>query len=298
MLLEIKVVLGMAIEIFLLQWGEAIKLASLIFFLLFFSWLEARGAWLAVLVMDKHRWFNHLSLGGISKLLSKIIFSQTTVYMAWLVDHDGIGLLHKQPLPMLVKVVIGMLFLDFVLYWLHRLMHQSNWLWRIHQVHHLDNEIDASTGLRFHPFESLIIFAIKMMAIIFLGVPVLSVLIFEVLFLAQLIFTHARILLPSHWEVRLQQFWVTPKMHQIHHTIEESDQGHNFGFCLCIWDRMFKTYRARSLMLDHKMVFGLVSVRGKLTQSVIYLLLHPFGLKRYKQRQSKPIKLKMRGFEP
>ena len=38
----------------------------------------------------------------------------------------------------------------------HRLMHAHPLLWRLHRMHHADTEVDASTGLRFHPLEILL----------------------------------------------------------------------------------------------------------------------------------------------
>ena len=40
-----------------------------------------------------------------------------------------------------------LLALDFFLYWLHRANHWR-WLWRFHQVHHSDTQLDVSTAFR------------------------------------------------------------------------------------------------------------------------------------------------------
>ena len=70
-------------------------------------------------------------------------------------------------------------------------------LWRLHRVHHADPELDASSGLRFHPLEILLSMAIKMAAVIALGAPAESVLVFEVLLNATSLFNHANLALPA-----------------------------------------------------------------------------------------------------
>jgi sterol desaturase/sphingolipid hydroxylase (fatty acid hydroxylase superfamily) len=41
-----------------------------------------------------------------------------------------------QSLPLAVQVVMVLLTADFILYWEHRMFHESPKLWRIHAVHH------------------------------------------------------------------------------------------------------------------------------------------------------------------
>jgi sterol desaturase/sphingolipid hydroxylase (fatty acid hydroxylase superfamily) len=41
-----------------------------------------------------------------------------------------------QWLPLAVQVVMVLLTADFILYWEHRMFHESPKLWRIHAVHH------------------------------------------------------------------------------------------------------------------------------------------------------------------
>ena len=39
---------------------------------------------------------------------------------------------------------------DIFLYFWHRANHEIKFLWRFHHVHHLDETLDVSSGLRFH----------------------------------------------------------------------------------------------------------------------------------------------------
>jgi sterol desaturase/sphingolipid hydroxylase (fatty acid hydroxylase superfamily) len=286
------------IDSMLLRHADWIRVVFFVFFIFFLSWWQIskpKFSWPNEL---KIRWKNHLCLTVVSKLLIKAVFGVTAVYVAWLVKEDKVGVFNQYSVPANTHIILGVIFLDFVIYVQHRLMHKWKWLWRLHQVHHLDNRLDVSTGIRFHPLEELISFGVKLMAIIFMGVPIIAVFIFEILLSFSALFTHANIDISSKADKKLRYFIVTPEMHRVHHTIEEDEQNSNFGFFLSIWDRIFNSYREYTRLMNHKIVFGLFEERRlDLINSYIYLLLHPFGLKRYKQRKKKLSKLKIRSCE-
>ena len=54
-------------------------------------------------------------------------------------------------------------------------------LWRLHMMHHADLDFDLTTGSRFHPIEIIISMLIKIAAVVLIGAPAVSVIIFEVL---------------------------------------------------------------------------------------------------------------------
>jgi sterol desaturase/sphingolipid hydroxylase (fatty acid hydroxylase superfamily) len=92
-------------------------------------------------------------------------------------------------------------------------------LWRLHRVHHADPELDATTGLRFHPVEILLSMGLKMAAVVALGAPAVAVLAFEVVLNATAMFNHAAIRLPPGLERWLRLFRCdTPEMHRTHHS--------------------------------------------------------------------------------
>ena len=69
---------------------------------------------------------------------------------------NHIGIFRYVKLPYLVQVVLGVLILDLVAAYLsHRVMHKYSIFWKFHQVHHLDEMVDVTTGLRQHPLETL-----------------------------------------------------------------------------------------------------------------------------------------------
>jgi sterol desaturase/sphingolipid hydroxylase (fatty acid hydroxylase superfamily) len=149
-------------------------------------------------------------------------------------------------------------------------------LWRLHRMHHADLDIDVTTGVRFHPLEILLSLAIKVAAVIVLGVPAVAVLIFEVLLNASAMFNHSNVALPRQLEPIARWIIVTPQMHQVHHSVERAETDSNFGFNLPWWDRLFGTYRAEPAAREHGMIIGLPIFRDISELSIVRLLTQPF----------------------
>lgn len=111
--------------------------------------------------------------------------------------HDLIlAILNQFDLPFQVAVIISILLLDLIIYFQHVIFHAIPSFWRLHMVHHADLEIDVTTGLRFHPLEIILSQAIKIAAIIFIGPPVLAVVLFEILLNGTSMFNHGNIKIP------------------------------------------------------------------------------------------------------
>ncbi len=63
---------------------------------------------------------------------------------------------HRGALGMgVLGFTFDLLLYDFLNYFSHWLGHKVPALWRLHSVHHLDNHLDVTTGLRVHPVEKL-----------------------------------------------------------------------------------------------------------------------------------------------
>ena len=125
-------------------------------------------------------------------------------------------------------------------------MHRVPLLWRMHSVHHSDRDLDATTALRFHPFELIVSTVYKSMLVALLGVPVLIALAFELWLNANALFNHSNIRLPKRVDRWIRNILVTPDMHLVHHSVVIDEQQHNYGFALTLWDRLFGTYAFES----------------------------------------------------
>ena len=74
---------------------------------------------------------------------------------AW-TEKYNIGMIRWWSFNPLAVILITCLVLDFFAGWLcHFTEHQVPLFWRFHIIHHADNNVDVTTGLRHHPLESI-----------------------------------------------------------------------------------------------------------------------------------------------
>ncbi|WP_417334837.1 sterol desaturase family protein [Halobacteriovorax marinus] len=156
----------------------------------------------------------------------------------------GVGLIPWLGLSFEASVVLGLILMDLLIYFQHLLFHKIKILWKVHRVHHLDNLLDVTTALRFHPLELILSQLIKIAGVIAFGVSIESLLLFEITLSSFAIFNHANIQLPKKLDKFLASLFVTPNFHVIHHHPKLHLHNSNYGFCLSIWDRIFKTYES------------------------------------------------------
>ncbi|SBS25274.1 Fatty acid hydroxylase superfamily protein [Marinomonas aquimarina] len=196
----------------------------------------------------------------------------------------GVALLPAAPfaplslLPSALALVVALTLLDLLIYWQHRLFHRVDWLWRLHRVHHSDPELDTTSAVRFHPLEILLSLLIKAAAIWLLGIPATAVLVFDILLNALALFNHTNVQLKPSLERPLRRLIVTPAMHRIHHSRINTEANRNFGFCLSIWDRCFKSYLKESQGGDQGLNIGLPQTQRYAPKSLFELLKMPFSL--------------------
>lgn len=265
-----------------------------VFFLLglgiFGAW-ETRKAWRQWWSTRWQRWVKHLSLGVVSQLCIKLVFPIMAVGVAIVIESKHIGILNQISMPYVLKVMLGVLCMDLAIYWQHRIMHKYALLWRFHRVHHMDREVDVTTGVRFHPLEVMFTLGVKIVAVGFFGVNVLAVIMYEILLNLALLFTHVNVRLKPTIEKRLRRYIVTPGMHRIHHSDTPRETNSNYGFCLSGWDKLFNTYTLSAKTGETKLVIGLEEYRDPKFQTFENMLLVPFNVKHLKHRYKRPPKL-------
>jgi sterol desaturase/sphingolipid hydroxylase (fatty acid hydroxylase superfamily) len=168
-------------------------------------------------------------------------------------------------------LALDLLILDCWIYFWHRVNHIVPFLWRFHEVHHLDENLDASSALRFHFGEVVLSSLVRALVIILLGVPLSSVVVFEILVTMAAIFHHSNIRLPAQVEKLLSLIIVTPSIHWVHHHALRSDTDSNYSTILSIWDRLFG-----SVALGTRKPDMLIGVEGIKEQKLLRLILRPF----------------------
>ena len=222
------------------------------------------------------RWFNNLALVGLDNLMVRLLFPFTTAAVAiWAAD-QGVGLFNLLKIDGLTATMLSIVLLDLIIYGQHRLFHRVPLLWRLHQVHHADQDIDVSTGLRFHPIEILISMLIKFASVILLGAPVAAVVLFEVILNGMAMFNHGNIHLPKWLDAALRLLIVTPDMHRVHHSVLIHETNSNYGFNISLWDRLFGSYHAQPDQGHQKMTIGLKPLLNQPTHSILWMLRLPF----------------------
>ena len=229
------------------------------------------------LVLGRYpRWRTHAMFFAtnavVGRLLSFIIVIGVAANWA---EVQQFGALRLVALPFWVEAALAVIILDFALWLQHLAMHRFAWLWPMHAVHHSDRDLDVTTALRFHPFELIVSTLYKSAIVALLGVPLLVALAFEIWLNANALFNHSNIRLPKTVDRLLRPFLVTPAMHLVHHSTIVEEQKHNFGFALTIWDRMFGTYRAESIVGAEKQKIGLAEVDDARPSSFLWSMKQP-----------------------
>jgi sterol desaturase/sphingolipid hydroxylase (fatty acid hydroxylase superfamily) len=159
-------------------------------------------------------------------------------------QHREFGMVYWFNANTLGSIIISFLALDFFGGWLvHITEHKVPLLWRFHVIHHADNNVDVTTGLRHHPGESLLRGLFFFMGIIFSGAPMYAVMIFQTILILATAFTHANISLPLWLDKTISWVLVSPNMHKVHHHWKQPFTDSNYGAVLAIWDRLFGTFK-------------------------------------------------------
>ena len=233
------------------------------------------------------RWFTNLAIVGVDSIviramaylpqfLGAVFIPLAAVAAAVWAQDQGVGLLNWLALPACLEIMAAIVALDFAIWLQHVASHQMPSLWRLHQVHHADVDIDLTTGIRFHPIEIALSMLYKMVWVVLLGPAPIAVVLFEVILNAGAMFSHANVALPSWLDRRLRWLIVTPDMHRVHHSVIRSEHDSNYGFNLSIWDRMFGTYVDQPGAGHLAMTIGLQPYQTSEPMKLKWSLLVPF----------------------
>lgn len=157
-------------------------------------------------------------------------------------EKRGFGLVYWFNANVLLTIIIGVLALDFSSWLVHLVMHKTPLLWRFHLIHHSDNNVDVTTGLRHHPGDSFLRGLFFLLLIFISGAPMYSVMIYQTLVVMSTAFTHANINLPKKLDRALSFILVSPNMHKVHHHWKQPYTDSNYGAVFSIWDRLLGTF--------------------------------------------------------
>jgi sterol desaturase/sphingolipid hydroxylase (fatty acid hydroxylase superfamily) len=165
----------------------------------------------------------------------------------------------------------------FLQYWLHRAEHTFALLWRWHEIHHSDKVLDATTGLRFHPLESLLEYLGFLITVMLLAPSASALIAFFMVTMAFTIFTHMdHEIIPARFDRVLAKVIVTPRLHNLHHSDWHRETDTNYGAIIVIWDRLFGTYLPAPDVQRDDFALGLKEYSQEKSVDPFLLLASPF----------------------
>jgi sterol desaturase/sphingolipid hydroxylase (fatty acid hydroxylase superfamily) len=205
------------------------------------AWLERRRPLRQATQPKLRREGRNLAVAAAGALVVQGLEAPIASRLTELVERRGLGLLKLRRLPWWVEAPLGVLLLDYTMYWWHVANHRSPLLWRTHLPHHADLDLDASTALRFHFAELVTTVPLRATQIFVLGVSPLTFSLWQAFFALSILFHHANLRLPLDLERKLLWVLVTPRMHGVHHSIVSSEADSNFSSGLSVWDRLHRS---------------------------------------------------------
>jgi sterol desaturase/sphingolipid hydroxylase (fatty acid hydroxylase superfamily) len=136
-----------------------------------------------------------------------------------------------------VSFVIYLLALDLAAYWLHRGQHRIGLWWRLHSLHHSQQQMTMWSDNRNHLLDDVLVSVLLVLLAQLIGVaPEQFVAIVALTQLSESL-QHANLRL-SFGRIG-ERLWVSPLFHRVHHSIHSADS--NYGVLLPWWDQLFGT---------------------------------------------------------
>lgn len=219
------------------------------------AWLIPAAAFLLLTLLERRRPLRarvepvaprlgrNLAMAALSAAALALVHRPVVPPLARLARERGLGLLRLRKLPRGLELVLGILLLDYTLWWWHRINHRVGLFWRFHAVHHMDRDLDASTALRFHFGEMTLSVGYRALQVLLLGPSAEALSAWQTLLGVSILFHHADVALPLGVERRLVWLVVTPRMHGIHHSIVPAEANANYSSLLSLWDDLHGTRR-------------------------------------------------------
>ncbi len=142
--------------------------------------------------------------------------------------------------PAWLQLTLMFVIADFIQWNIHRLLHHSPRLWKIHQVHHSAQEMGFATHFRFHFAETILYKTLQYIPLAMIGCSLSSFMIIHIIGIAIGHLNHSNL----NWNYGpLKYILNNPRMHLWHHAKElpPHTKGVNYGLSLSIWDYIFGT---------------------------------------------------------
>ena len=188
-----------------------------------------------------HRLGRNLAVAGIAAATTELLQIPILLPVSRWAAAQDFGLLRMLPLHGTLRVVAAVVLLDYTLWFWHFANHRVPFLWRFHSVHHVDRDMDVSTGIRFHFGELGLSVFFRAAQVALIGADPPAVVLWQSLLFLSVLFHHSNTRLPSGLERALVRIVVTPRMHGIHHSNYRNETDSNWSSLLSAWDYLHRT---------------------------------------------------------
>lgn len=222
------------------------------------------------------RWVSNFGIYVLNGFILYLLLPLSAIALAAAMEVQGWGLFNNLSVPLPIVIAVSILVLDGVHYLKHVAFHKIPLFWRFHRAHHTDLDYDFTTGIRFHPFESIVNTVLTMAAIAVLGIPVAAIAIFETTLVVVTFIVHGNVSYPRALDNMFRTLLVTPDMHRIHHSARIAETDSNYGVIFSWWDRLFGTHVGQPLNGHEGMTLGLHEFRDSKHQTLPWVLFCPF----------------------
>jgi sterol desaturase/sphingolipid hydroxylase (fatty acid hydroxylase superfamily) len=185
----------------------------------------------------------NLAMAGIAGAAMTAAQTPLVAPLARLARRRRWGLLPRLRLPRAAETLAAVVLMDYTLSVWHWLTHRSRFLWRFHEAHHVDADLDATTALRFHFGEMLLSVPWRAAQVVAIGVSPRAFSIWQTATTVAILFHHSNLRLPPALERWLVRLVVTPRMHGIHHSVVKRETDSNWSTIFSFFDRLHGTLR-------------------------------------------------------
>ncbi len=138
----------------------------------------------------------------------------------------------------LAQLALALVVAELPKYWLHRLEHEQDWLWRFHATHHSVPRLYFLNASRFHPVDIGLDTILGVGTLVLLGCSEAIIALFLLVGAVHGVFQHANLRLrlgPLNW------FFSMAELHRWHHSRRMEEANTNYGQNLIVWDVVFGT---------------------------------------------------------
>jgi sterol desaturase/sphingolipid hydroxylase (fatty acid hydroxylase superfamily) len=136
--------------------------------------------------------------------------------------------------PQWGAIAVIVVAMDGLNWFVHRANHRVHMLWRFHELHHSQEDMNVLTVFRTHPLIHVSYLLALVPGVVLLTNGALSITVL-VVYGSMVAFAHSNTRLGFG---PLGRVFVSPNYHRIHHRVD-GPQDVNLGFALTVWDQLF-----------------------------------------------------------